>query len=378
MAGIYLHIPFCKQACHYCDFHFSTSLRQKQPFLESLHAEIDARAKELDASQPLNSIYFGGGTPSQLTAKEITGIIDHIRQHFLLTEKAEITLEANPDDLTEAYLKKLSTTAVNRLSIGIQSFREEDLTWMNRAHNATEAIQCIHLAQQNGFTNLTIDLIYGYPQLSLNDWEKNLQTAFDLNIPHISSYCLTVEPRTSLNYKINSGKFPDLNEALAAEHFELLQQQMTANGYEQYEISNFAKEGQYAQHNSSYWLGKPYLGLGPSAHSFDGQTRSWNVANNRKYINGWKNNERIFESEALSLYDRYNEYMLLGLRTIWGVDLNQLELQFGTAFLEHTKKLAQTPFIAENIHHSTKSIKTTEKGRLFADKIAEEFFWIEE
>lgn len=377
MAGIYIHVPFCKQACHYCDFHFSTTLRQKPRFLAALKQEINQRRKEWQATS-VSSIYFGGGTPSQLSASEIQEIIDCVLFDSQLAEGAEITLEANPDDLSREYLFSLQKTAINRLSIGIQSFREEDLTWMNRAHSSQEAIQCVKWAKEAGFKNITIDLIYGYPQLSIQSWQENLTIATDFEIPHISSYCLTLEEGTALEHKVKAGNFPQLNDDLAAEHFQLLVSHLEAHGYEQYEISNFALPNKYAKHNTSYWQGAHYVGLGPSAHSFNGTHRRWNVANNRKYFEGVENNQPFHEIETLSELDQYNERMLTGLRTQWGVDLKQLNTDFSTSILTHHQQTLQEEWLQPYLHISAQHLKLTKAGRLLADKIAAEFFIVSE
>ena len=377
MAGIYIHIPFCKQACHYCDFHFSTSLRQKPRFLNALAIEMERRKEELTKSA-ISSIYFGGGTPSQLSASELQAIIDKLSTFIRLENDAEITLEANPDDLSEAYLKALRHTSVNRLSIGIQSFREEDLRWMNRAHNAQEAQQCISWAKDAGFDNLTIDLIYGFPQLPLEQWKENLERATALGIKHISSYCLTVEPGTALQHQVKSGSFPKIDDDLAAEHFNAMVEHLECNGYEHYEISNFAQPGAYAKHNTSYWLAQPYVGLGPSAHSFDGTNRRWNIANNRKYYEGLEQGQSFFELEYLTARDRFNERMLTGLRTQWGVDLNRLKADFSADFLAHFETSLNTAWMKPYLFQEGTQLKLNKSGRLFADKIASEFFMLQE
>ncbi len=377
MAGIYIHIPFCKQACHYCDFHFSTTLRQKPRFLAALKKEISLRKKEWQAT-PITSIYFGGGTPSQLSATEIQEIIDFVLFDSTLAVGAEITLEANPDDLSKEYLFSLQETQINRLSIGIQSFREEDLVWMNRAHSSQEAIQCVKWAKSAGFKNITIDLIYGYPQLSIENWQENLTIATDFEIPHISSYCLILEEGTALDHKVKTGHFPQLNDDLAAEHFQLLVSHLEAHGYEQYEISNFALPNQYAKHNTSYWQGSHYVGLGPSAHSFNGTHRRWNVANNRKYFEGLENNLSIFEAEKLSEFDRFNERVLTGLRTQWGVDLKQLHIDFSASVIAQFEQTLQEDWLQPYLQTSKHQLRLTQPGRLLADKIAAEFFIVSE
>ena len=324
MAGIYIHIPFCKQACNYCNFHFSTSLKQKDALLHALQLELQQRKSYLQ-EQVVETVYFGGGTPSLLSAEEIMEIWEVIAQHYTLATQLEVTLEANPDDLTAAYLKSLSTTPINRFSIGIQSFFDADLQFMNRAHNATEAINCIKAAQDAGFRNLTVDLIYGTPTTSHDIWLKNLETVFDLQIPHFSSYALTVEPKTALEYQIRKGKAQPVDDHHTAEQFELLLEQITQHGYEQYEISNFCRPPHYAKHNSNYWKGKHYLGVGPSAHSFNGHSRQWNIAHNPQYIKLVPQQATYWEVEQLSFVNQYNEYIMTALRTKWGVQLEQLK-----------------------------------------------------
>lgn len=382
MPGIYLHIPFCKQACHYCNFHFSTSLKYKEKMVGAMLRELELRSEYLD-NKNITSIYFGGGTPSLLANKELTQIFDKIYSLFNIEYDAEITLEANPDDLTKEKLQALRQSPVNRLSIGIQSFAEEDLKFMNRAHNATEARACLEHALDAGFENLTVDLIYGSPTTSDAQWGANIQTVIDYNIPHVSCYALTVEPKTALGHFVAKGKVPDVDEEQAARQFEILIQMLRANGYEHYEISNFAKPGWHARHNSSYWSGEPYLGIGPSAHSFDGKnTRQWNVANNAKYmqllnaphledvahLNG------LFEQETLSPAQRYNEYIMTSLRTIWGAKLQKIKDfgdEFEAYFLENIQRFMQLNYIMikENAY------VLTDEGKLLADFIAAELFW---
>lgn len=297
MSGIYIHIPFCKQACYYCDFHFSTSLKKKEELLEALVKEIQLRKDELN--QPIETIYFGGGTPSLLTNKELELLISEVYNNFNVIQSPEITLEANPDDLTNKRISELSNTQINRLSIGIQSFFEDDLISMNRAHNTEEARACLEQATTY-FDNITIDLIYGIPNMSLEKWDKNLQLAFNFGVNHISSYALTVEPKTALDTFIRKGDYPPINESLALQHFNYLVTETEREGFVHYEISNFGKPSYFSKHNTSYWQGKSYLGIGPSAHSFIGNQRSWNVANNTRYIKSIQQNELPLEVEILS------------------------------------------------------------------------------
>ncbi len=372
MAGIYLHIPFCKQACHYCNFHFSTSLKQKDLMVAAIIKEI-ALQKEYLLGKPLQSVYFGGGTPSLLEIKDLELIFDAIHQHHSLAADAEITLEANPDDLTIQKLKDLSKTAINRLSIGTQSFFEEDLKWMNRAHTSQEAKTCIQAAQDQGFDNLTIDLIYGTPTTTNKMWEQNIQTAIDLNIAHLSCYCLTVEPNTALDHFVKKGIKEAVDEEKSAQQFEILMQQTVEAGYEHYEISNFAKPNCHARHNSNYWLGASYLGLGPSAHSFNGDSRQWNIANNAKYINAIEEGLLPFEKEQLTPDQQYNEYILTALRTKWGCQLQKIST-WGLGYEQYFLKTVEPYLKEELIQKNEQTYTLTSKGKLLADRIAMELF----
>lgn len=375
MAGIYIHIPFCKQACHYCDFHFSTSLKKKEEMLAGLKHEMALRQNELDG-EIIETIYFGGGTPSILEVDEINDLIQTVYNLFEVNENPEITLEANPDDLDKATLYKLAESRVNRLSIGIQSFYEDDLKMMNRAHNSTEAIECLEIATSL-FDNISIDLIYGIPNMSNERWLSNVQRILDLGIPHISCYALTVEERTALNKLIKKGVIPSPEEEVAHQHFMLLIETLKANGYIHYELSNFAKPEYYSKNNSAYWLGKKYLGIGPSAHSFDGVHRSWNIANNTLYIKDIAEDKLPREIEELNLTDRYNEYIMTGLRTIWGVDLTRVEREYGKTYHDYLVKLS-TSFLEEELMHKEGNILTiTNKGKFLSDGIASDLFYLD-
>lgn len=370
MSGIYIHIPFCKQACHYCDFHFSTSMKMKTPLVQALIKEIDLRADYLK-SRALQTIYLGGGTPSLLNAQELNLIFKKIFDTFWVEENAEITLEANPDDLTPEKLAMLKDTPINRLSIGIQSFQEQDLKFMNRAHNAREAINCINLAKKAGFEDLTIDLIYGTPTMNNQQWKENIEQVLAFDIPHISCYCLTIEERTALAHFVATGKAQDVDEDQASDQFGILIDALTHNGYEHYEISNFAKPGRYARHNSAYWRGVPYLGIGPSAHSFNGHSRQWNVANNIRYIKALEKNELPFEIEHLSEAQLYNEYIMTGLRTRWGVELDKIPLAFQERFLKESQIfISNGKMVMEN-----NNFRLTQSGKFQADLIASTLFW---
>ena len=373
MAGIYIHIPFCKQACHYCDFHFSTSMKKKNEMVLALAKEIRLRKNEV--AEVVETIYFGGGTPSVLTNVEIEFLIQEVYNNFEVVETPEITLEANPDDLSEERIIALSKTPINRLSIGIQSFFEADLKLMNRAHNSQEAKKSLEIAV-NYFDNISVDLIYGIPGLTNEMWLENIATALSFGIPHISSYALTVEPKTALHKLIQTGKIAQPKDEVAEKHFKILVETLTNNGFIHYELSNFGKPNHFSKNNSSYWLGKKYLGIGPSAHSFDGKSRSWNVANNMLYLKSILENKLPLEVEILSQRDRYNEYVMTGLRTIWGISLERVEKEFGTEYLTYILKQSEK-FIADNLLSINEGVlSATSKGKFFADGIASDLFLI--
>jgi len=384
MAGIYIHIPFCKQACFYCDFHFSTSLKKKDELISCLIKEIEIRKKELQ-NETIETIYFGGGTPSLLTIDEIQSIIDTVYANYKVTGEPEITLEANPDDLSSDQIIQLSKSPINRLSIGVQSFFEEDLKSMNRAHNTNEAKNCLSMATRH-FDNITVDLIYGIPNMTNARWKENLQILFDFGISHISSYALTVEPNTALDSFIAKGKYPPLDEELAKQHFEILVEETQKQGFIHYEISNFGKPDYFSKHNTSYWQGKKYIGVGPSAHSFNRTHRSWNVANNAKYIKSLQENKLPNEIEKLSINDQFNEYIMTGLRTIWGVSLSKIESEFGIDFksqlLNGAEKFIQEGLLVVTLsdfdenQNGIEKLKTTKKGKFLADGLASELFRI--
>lgn len=371
---IYIHIPFCKQKCSYCNFHFSTSLNFKDEMLRAMKTEILLRKDELQ-NKNLKSLYFGGGTPSILSVDEINSLIDEVLRYFSFEKDIEVTLEANPDDLDKNFLKQLAGTPVNRLSIGTQSFFEEDLKLMNRAHSASEAESSIKRAQDFGFENLSIDLIYGSPTSNLEIWKENLNKTIALEVPHISSYALTVEPKTALENWISKGKVKSPKEEEQNKEFYYLSDFLKDHGFEHYEVSNFAKPGFYSRHNSAYWKYNEYLGIGPSAHSYNGfDVRSWNVANNQQYIK--KLNDKLLakEEEILSREDQFNEMIMIGLRTIWGVDLQSLQNKFSERMLEHFQreikpKIEEGILIIENDH-----LKIPEKHWFMADGIASDLF----
>lgn len=372
VAGIYFHIPFCRKACHYCDFHFSTSLKNKEALVDAMLLETRARAHEIEG--PVETIYFGGGTPSLLSETDLSRFFETIDAHFEVTADAEVTLEANPDDLDGNYLEMLAGTRVNRLSIGIQSFRDEDLSFMNRTHNARQAGECVQLAQSLGFSNITIDLIYGIPGLSENDWADNLQKAFELKVPHLSAYNLTVEPNTALAHMVKKGKVQAVDDQLSEAHFRQLHSTALANGFEHYEISNLSLPGMHSRHNSSYWLGKHYLGIGPSAHSYNGETRSWNVAHNRRYMEGWQSGNPSRDVEKLDVVTSYNEYILTRLRTKWGCIPKEIEVQFGLAYLDWFEQEIEAFVAAGHVTKQQDAVILTTEGMLLADRIASELF----
>ncbi len=374
MSGIYIHIPFCKQACHYCDFHFSTSLKKKDELISALIKELELR-KETLQNQPIETIYFGGGTPSLLTNEELSMLINEVYNNFNVIDNPEITLEANPDDLPSKRLNELTNTRINRLSIGIQSFFEDDLQSMNRAHNSEEAKECLSMATRY-FNNITIDLIYGIPNMSVEKWNENLQTAFKFGVNHISSYALTVEPKTALDSFIKKGTYPPIDEELALKHFNHLITETKKQGFVHYEISNFGKPNYYSKHNTSYWQGKPYLGIGPSAHSFNQNKRSWNVSNNTRYIKSIEQNELPSTVEILSEKDRFNEYIMTGLRTIWGISLNKIETDFGIEFKQHLLNSIKIYLESSSLEIKEDHITATQKGKFLIDGIASDLFMI--
>ena len=375
MAGIYVHIPFCKKRCSYCDFHFSTTFsKYRQDLISAICLELVLRKDELK-SEFIETIYFGGGTPSLLTKEELASIMSTIREHYQLTDTPEITFEVNPEDAHEANLLTWKKLGINRLSIGLQSFQESDLSWMNRSHTLEQGTDAVRLAQKLGFTNLSIDLIYGLPGLSNEQWMEHLNRAMSLNVQHISSYCLTIEPKTALNDFVAKGKLIRPTEDQQSEQFELLVSTLAHAGFEQYEISNFAKDQKYAKHNSAYWNFSPYLGVGPSAHSFNGQQRRWNVANNTNYYQRVGKNQDWFEVEKLTESEKWNEYFLTGLRTKWGILKKNIQKMGGMNSSE--LPLMDTYLKNEWILEADASFVLTEKGKLQADGIASSFFRVD-
>jgi oxygen-independent coproporphyrinogen-3 oxidase len=376
MPGLYLHIPFCKQACHYCDFHFSTSMGLKGQFVEALVKEMALRQTYLpDPSAPLETIYFGGGTPSLLTAEELGQIFSAIQANFQVAPHAEITLEANPDDLTAEKLAVLAASPVNRLSIGLQSFHEPHLRLMNRAHSALESGQAVRQAQAAGFKNISVDLIYGVPAVGHAIWEEDLAQLFALNVPHVSAYALAIEPDTAFGRRLKKGTFVAPPEEFVAQQFEILLAQLRAHGYEQYEISNFCQPGRESRHNSNYWRGVPYLGLGPSAHSFDGRSRQYAVANNPQYVAAvLERGEVPATTEHLSPLDQANEYLLTTLRTSRGCDLRYLRDALGLNLLADRAEYLNSLLAQDMATLDNDVLRLTDAGKLLADHITLELF----
>lgn len=368
MAGIYIHIPFCKQACNYCNFHFSTSLRYKNELIAALLKEMELRQEYL-LTETIETIYIGGGTPSLSGREEMESILKKINSLGSVSPNAEITLEANPDDINKEKLKDWKETGINRLSIGVQSFFEEDLRWMNRAHTAQLAINNLQLAFQY-FDNITIDLIYGTPGLTNEKWKQNVDKAIAFKIPHLSCYALTVEPKTPLDKMIRQHKSPDINPDRQSEQFLLLMHWLAEAGYEHYEISNFARPGFRSRHNSSYWQGKKYFGFGPSAHSFDRNTRWWNVANNNQYIESINNGIIPFEKEELTAVQKVNEYIMISLRTMEGLDLTKVSEAMKGELQARSKKYIEKGLMKMENNY----LKLTKEGKLLADGIASDLF----
>ncbi|MET4138930.1 radical SAM family heme chaperone HemW [Pedobacter sp. UYP1] len=377
MAGIYIHIPFCKQACNYCDFHFSTSLQHVEEMTDAICKEILLKKSRI-ADEHIGSIYFGGGTPSLLPEKALARIFDTLTSNFSIAADAEITIETNPDDLDAKKIAQLRQLPVNRFSIGVQSFFNEDLVWMNRAHTANEAETCIKRSQDAGFENLSIDLIYGFPLLTDEKWMSNINKAISLQTPHISAYSLTVEPKTALAAAIKKGKQIPVNDEQSAAQFITLTEKLAIAGFDHYEISNYSLPGRHAVHNTNYWRGIPYLGIGPSAHGFNGNVRYLNIANNAKYMQQLALGKLAETIEELDIYDRFNEYIMTSLRTMWGTDLQKIGNEFGKIFLEDTLKNI-VPFLQRDwLKNENNKLILTPDGKLFADYIASELFLLDE
>ena len=373
--GLYLHIPFCRQKCHYCNFHFSTSRRLQPQMVDALIRELELQEDYLDSS-PLGSIYLGGGTPSLLTRAELSRLFSAIHRLHKVDDGAEITLEANPDDITPDMLAFWKKVGINRLSVGIQSFHEADLLWMNRAHDARQAHQCLEWIKASEIPEFTIDLIYGSPTTSMQQWEENMDIFFKYDIPHLSAYCLTVEPHTALAGRIRKGKSDAPDDDLATEQFLFLMDRMEASGYDHYEISNYGKPGHHARHNTHYWQGIPYLGIGPSAHSYNGTTRQWNLAHNPQYIKAILEEDKIpYEQESLDLPTRYNEYIMTGLRTMWGISIDRIKENYNeyfALFSQELQRLSQEGLVKL----IEDQVVLTRAGKLQADGVAARLFMV--
>jgi len=373
MAGIYIHIPFCKQKCHYCNFFSLASVRNKTELLLSIGREIIERAAYLN-KETVKTIYFGGGTPSLLAVHEIDNLLSILHDNFIIDPDVEITLEANPDDLRVDYLALLRTSRVNRLSIGIQSFFDDDLIYLNRVHTAAHAREALSLAQDSGFEKITIDLIYGIPTLTNDKWLSNIQTFLETGINHLSAYALTVEQKTALYQLIAKGKLTPVDENQSASQFQLLMETLEKEGFIHYEISNFARSGHYSKHNSLYWLGGNYLGLGPSAHSYNGFSRQWNVSSLSDYIRLVGNSQEVAEKEILTTGQRYNEYVMTSIRTSWGCDLEHISNVFGESYKSYCLKQLENYTFSGHIRNDGSRLILTQQGKLFADGIAAQLF----
>jgi oxygen-independent coproporphyrinogen III oxidase len=375
MAGLYIHIPFCRKACNYCNFHFSTSLNQINEMVSSIAKEMEMRAKEID--EEVNTIYFGGGTPSLLHIGLLETLMNTARRHYNINDQAEITLEANPDDIVVEKAEAWKALGINRFSIGIQSFADENLKWMNRAHNAMQSTTALDIIKQTGFHNYSIDLIYGTPGQSMEGWIKDLRTAFELGVPHLSCYALTVEEKTALNSLIKKGELPEINQDEQADRFEALMQLSADAGYHHYEISNFALPGYESKHNSAYWEGVVYLGFGPSAHSFDGVKRKWNISNNTDYIKSLTNHLLPQKEETLSKRDVLNEYIMTALRQSKGIEKKILLQKGGETCLAEISSLIKPYLKTHKVVEDEKGWRLTNDGKFFADGIAATLFSVE-
>lgn len=373
MAGIYIHIPFCKQKCHYCNFFSVASVKWRDEFFRALLKEMEMR-KEYLQGETVNTVYFGGGTPSLVRIEYLALSIEHLTRHFNIDPLVEITLEANPDDITTEKAREWKKAGINRLSLGVQSFFDDDLRYLNRLHDAGQAHRAIEAARSAGVDHLTIDLIYGIPGLTEEKWAKNLETFFSLDIPHLSAYALTVEQKTPLALLIEKGKYAPVDEEMSVVHFKMLQERMKAKGFIHYEISNFAREGYYSKHNSLYWLGGNYLGLGPSAHSFNGHSRQWNVSNISRYIQLDDFQSTVEEKEILTPEQRYNEYVMTSLRTVWGCDAVHIRNVFGELFEHHFINNTRRYIEKKHLYREGTKYFLTEEGKLFADGIAAGLF----
>lgn len=373
MAGIYIHIPFCKQKCHYCNFYSVASVKHANELFEALIKEIELQ-KDYLSGEKVETIYLGGGTPSMLSGDQINYLFDQVDNFFTVDKKAEITLEANPDDLNLDKLYELINTPINRLSIGIQSFFDQDLKYLNRVHSADQALKAIEQTLEVGFENLSIDLIYGIPTLSEEQWMKNLDIFLSMKIPHLSAYALTVEPKTALDTLIRKKKMMPVEDKKAVDNFKTLINFAQNNGYEHYEISNFCKKGFYSKHNVSYWKGKKYLGIGPSAHSFNGDARSWNVSHLSNYINSVNQGSVPFSAEILTVDQKFNEYVMVSLRTMWGTDVKVIKNTFGQSYKTQFESEIKKYQISGDVEKHGDVYYLTDRGKLFADGISSDLF----
>ena len=373
MAGIYIHIPFCKQSCYYCNFHFSTSTKNKDEVLDAIENEI--KQKGQTTNEAISTIYFGGGTPSILDVNEINSIINRIHKEFNVESEAEITIEANPDDLNKEKIINLSLTEINRLSIGVQSFIDKELRIMNRAHDSKKALNSIEISKKY-FNNISIDLMYGVPESTLESWTYNLDTVSQFEINHISSYALTLEPKTALESFVRKLVVEMPEEELVYDQYNLINKKLEPLGFINYEVCSFAKENFFSKNNSAYWLRKKYIGIGPSAHSFDGKSRSWNISNNKKYIDQINKGKSFYKKEKLSKVDQYNEYVMTGFRTIWGVSANFIENNFNSKFKNYFTDRIQKHIDQKNIIVKDDIYTTTNQGRFLADVISSDLFLV--
>jgi len=373
LAGLYIHIPFCKKACHYCDFHFTQSLGQIDTMVDAIAEELVMQSDFL-GRDTIYTVYFGGGTPSLLEGPHLKKLMRIIQHEYALSSNPEITLEANPDDLDEAKLSTFFDHGVNRLSIGVQSFNDDQLKWMNRQHTSQQAMDTFYLARQAGFENISLDLIYALPSDNHDNWLRDLKMITTLRPEHISSYCLTIEPKTAFGNWLAKGKLKAIDEDFAADQFEILLEIMNKYGYDQYEISNFAQPGYESQHNSAYWKDEKYLGIGPSAHSYNGKFRKANVANNAKYLKGVEEGKVSFEVITLSPEDQVNEYILTSLRTKWGCDLDLLKAKYHLDLLSIKERYLQKLTQQDLIFEDDGFLVLTDQGKLLADKIASDLF----
>ena len=373
MLGIYIHIPFCKKSCHYCNFHFSTSLKNKEDMIKAINKEIYQKA--ILNNDKVSTIYFGGGTPSILDVEEINLIIENIYKNFNVGKNIEITIEANPDDLSKHKLNDLSKTKINRISIGVQSFIDKELKIMNRVHDSKKAIKSIEMAKKY-FNNISVDLLYGVPDSSIKSWNYNLDTISSFNINHISAYALTVEPKTALESFINKSILSMPDEDLVYSQYQLINEKLSSKNFINYEVCSFAQKDFFSKNNSAYWLRKKYIGIGPSAHSFDGESRSWNISNNKKYIDQIRDGDNYYKKENLTKVDQYNEYIMTGLRTIWGVSVKHIESNFNVRFKNYFLKKIKSHIAKKNVYKEDDLYLTTQSGRFLADGIASDLFLV--